>query len=302
MKWMMKISVTMLLPLFLLASSAAFGQDLPPGPTTVHRSTLPGITMEGEFEVINLILDFAPGAATPLHTHGGPGIVTVLDGELVFAAEGKPEQLAKAGDVYLDLPGTHHTAVNKSATTARVSYFVLLPKGATLTMVTGAGQGGELPPGPTTVYRATLPGITMPGEFEMINLILDFAPNAATPAHTHGGPGIVTVLDGELVFGVPGRPDQNAQPGGVFLDLPGTVHTAVNKTTRPARVSYAVLLPKGAGLTTAVQQPTTEQGGPVGMPRTGAPLMPTPFVLALILVLLGIGFVGLAHRAAARKR
>jgi quercetin dioxygenase-like cupin family protein len=179
------------------------GRNRAPHPHEVKkqkcRSTLPGITMPGEFELINLILDFAPDAATPLHTHGGPGIVTVLDGEMVFGVQGQ----------------------------------------------LGAAQTGELPPGPTTVHRATLPGLTMPGEFDVINLILDFAPGAATPAHTHGGPGIVTVLEGTLTFGVPGQPDQILGPGGVYADLPGTAHTAANKTALPARVSYAVLLPKG---------------------------------------------------------
>jgi quercetin dioxygenase-like cupin family protein len=124
---------------------AAQGADLPPGPKTVYRNSLPGLTLQGEFEMINLILEFAPGSATPLHSHGGPGIVTVIEGELVFAPEGKPEIVAKPGEVYLDLPGTHHTAVNKSAARAVVSYAVLLPKGGTLTTVTAATAQAPAP-------------------------------------------------------------------------------------------------------------------------------------------------------------
>ena len=52
MKRMLRIAGVLVLPLFFtLAANAAFGQDLPPGPTTVHHSTLSGITMPGEFGV-----------------------------------------------------------------------------------------------------------------------------------------------------------------------------------------------------------------------------------------------------------
>jgi quercetin dioxygenase-like cupin family protein len=315
MKRIMKVSLAALLPLLLLmangvASNMAFGQELPPGPKTIHRSSLPGQTIQGEFELINLVLDFAPGAATPPHTHGGPGIVTVLTEEIVFGMEGKPDMVSRPGEFYLDLPGMVHTAANKSSNPARVSYVVALPKGAALTTVVGGPPASELPPGPKPVSRTSLPGLTMQGEFELINLILEFAPGAATPAHTHGGPGIVTVLDGEVVFGVEGKPDLVARPGEAYPDLPGTVHTAANKSSAPARVSYMVALPKGAALTTvagaaqapaqqpqAGTEPTVQQSVAahegqvehIGMPRTGTPSLPLLFALPLVLAIVAIG-------------
>jgi quercetin dioxygenase-like cupin family protein len=318
MKRMMRVSFAALLSLLLLvANGAAFGQELPPGPKTIYRSSLPGQTIQGEFELLNLVLDFAPGAATPLHTHGGPGIVMVLDGEMVFGVEGKPDQVARPGEFYLDLPGNHHTAANKSANTARVSYTVLLPKGAALTTVNSGGQGGELPPGPKTVHRSSLPGQSVQGELELINLILEFAPGAATPAHTHGGPGIVTVIEGEMVFGVEGKPDQVIRPGEFYLDLPGTAHTAINRSSAPARVSYVVAVPKGAAVTTLVSgaqapapaqqpqtaaQPGTESGAPTGMPRTGAQHLPVVLFLILPLLVAGLGAGLRAVRIEGRTR
>lgn len=301
MKRMMRVSLAMLLPLLLLvANSAALGQELPPGPTTVYRTSLPAQAIEGEFELINLILDFEPGAATPPHTHGGPGMVTVLTEEIVFGMEGMPDLVARPGEVYHDLPGMVHTAANKSSTTSRVSYMVALPKGAALTTVVGVAQGADLPPGPKTVYRTSLPGLTMQGEFEMLNLILEFAPGAATPMHTHGGPGVVTVIEGELAFAAQGKPEVVAKPGEVYLDLPGTHHTAVNKSTAPARVSYAVLLPKGATLTTVDAAPAQ----PVGMPSTGHSDHNGALTLALIIAagLLLVGIAGRARFAARRQQ
>ena len=156
----------------------------------------------------------------------------------------------------------------------------------------------------------------MGGEFELVNLILDFEPGAATPPHTHGGPGIVTVLEGEIVFGVEGKSDQVAGTGGYYFDLPGTVHTAANKSSAPARVSFLIALPKGAALTTvmggaspapqAQQQATPEH---LGMPHTGAtadnaPLVPMIFLaaLAVTLTLLGAGLAGLARLSGAKRR
>jgi quercetin dioxygenase-like cupin family protein len=309
MNRIMRVSFAALLPLLLLmansvASNIAFGQELPPGPKTIYKSSLPGQTIQGEFELINLVLDFAPGAATPPHTHGGPGIVTVLTEEIVFGMEGKPDMVSRPGEFYLDLPGMVHTAANKIANPARVSYVVALPKGAALTTVVGGPPASELPPGPKPVSRTSLPGLTIQGEFELINLILEFAPGAATPAHTHGGPGIVTVLEGEVVFGVEGKPDLVAKPGEAYPDLPGTVHTAANKGSAPARVSYMVALPKGAALTTVVgaqapaqsqpaaQQPVVahpESAAHMGMPKTGVPFLPLLFALPLVLAILATG-------------
>jgi quercetin dioxygenase-like cupin family protein len=346
MKRIARVSLAALMPLLMLmasaaslpkATSTAFGQDLPPGPKAISRSSLPGLTLQGEFELLNIVLDFAPGSATPPHTHGGPGIATVLTEEIAFGMEGQPDHVARPGEFYLDLPGTIHTAANKtSSNPARVSYVVALPKGAAVTTVVGGPPSDQLPPGPKPVYRTSLPGLTMQGEFELINLILEFAPGAATPAHTHGGPGIVTVIEGEITFGMEGKPDHVAKPGDFYLDLPGAVHTAANKTSAPARVSYLVALPKGAALTTPVgatqapaqqapaapvapaapasaqaatapaqQQAAVEHVEHIGMPRTGI-LQVSPsallLVVALVLILLGLGSDGLARLSNARRK
>jgi glyoxylate utilization-related uncharacterized protein len=155
----------------------------------------------------------------------------------------------------------------------------------------------------------------MQGEFELINLILEFAPGATTPLHTHGGPGVVTVIEGEIVFGVEGKADQVARPGEFYPDLPGTAHTAANKASTPARVSYVVALPKGAALTTVVggtatpaqpqQLPANEH---LGMPHTGAAVDSTSLVpmiimavVALALALLGVALIGVSRLSGARR-
>jgi quercetin dioxygenase-like cupin family protein len=145
----------------------------------------------------------------------------------------------------------------------------------------------------------------MAGPFSMVNQIVDFPPNASTALHVHGGPGMATVLDGELVFRPEGKVNQPAKPGDVYLDVPGTPHRAVNEGSTPARLSFAVVVPQGAGVTTPLQQvsppaagPTPGPGpaepgaAPVGMPSTGSAegaggALPLLVVVGLLLVAAG---------------
>jgi quercetin dioxygenase-like cupin family protein len=209
--------------------------------------------------------------------------------------------VTRPGEFYLDMAGSVHTAANQTDRPARVSYVILLPKGAAVTTLMGGPSAGELPPGPKTISRSNWPGLAMAGEFELINLILEFGSGSSTPSHIHGGPGMATVLDGEMVFTTAGQPGQVIRPGQFYLDVAGSVHTATNQTASPARVSYVVVLPKGTPLTTVSGAPLAPAPAAPGMPRTGAPLVLLPLVV-LALGLLGVGFGTVAHVYRARKR
>ncbi len=278
-----------------LPNGLVYGQTTPAGPTVVSRVSLPSVTMAGEFDATNLILEFAPGATAASHTHGGPGVVIVLEGEITFRVEGKADQVAKVGEVFVDTPGVVHSATNEGSTPARASFMALLPKGATLTSPTGPAPPNA-PPGPKVLYRSTMPGLTMAGEFDANNLILEFAPGASAGAHTHGGPGVVIVLDGEITFRTEGKPDQVATAGYMFVDTPGVVHSATNEGSAPAKASFIAVIPKGAALTTpaggapAPAQPVAV-AAPAGMPSTGsntATLIPFA-LLAVVLLSLAVG-------------
>src|SRR3712207_1297619 len=184
MKRRMVLTLVAVLAL-VLPAAVALGQA-PPGPTQVYRTSMEVTGAPATFDLINLVLDFAPGARTPVHSHGGQGIVTVPEGEVIHRPEGGEARRVVAGDFFIETPGNPHTAGNESQANARVAFTLLLPKGAAVTMVEGeAGQNP--PPGPTTVYRtsfeATNPGAT----FDLVNLVLDFAPGVWTSLHSHGG-------------------------------------------------------------------------------------------------------------------
>src|SRR5687768_5298946 len=62
----------------------ATSNDLPPGPAKVYELKTAVQDPAAQFEVIQVVLDFAPGAWTPPHTHGGQTFNLVLDGELTL--------------------------------------------------------------------------------------------------------------------------------------------------------------------------------------------------------------------------
>lgn len=121
--------------MFLCISVAAAdekgGQAATPGPT-VASQTMSITVGGGEYDLIIRIMDFAAGAWTPTHIHGGNGLATVLSGEMTRREKGT-EKIFKAGESWTEPLGDVHAVGNAGAAPARVVAVFLLPKGAELT-------------------------------------------------------------------------------------------------------------------------------------------------------------------------
>jgi quercetin dioxygenase-like cupin family protein len=63
-------------------------------------------------EVVQVRVDFAPGAAFSMHTHPGEEIAYVLEGSLEYQLEGKPPITLKAGESLFIPAGAIHAARN----------------------------------------------------------------------------------------------------------------------------------------------------------------------------------------------
>ena len=270
---------------FTLVLPAAVARGQTPGPTLVYRTSMEVTGAPATFDLINLVVDFAPGARTPLHSHGGQGIVTVLEGEVIHRPEGGEERRVVAGESFLEIPGHSHTASNESQAKARVAFTAVLPKGAEVTTVHGDPDPNP-PPGPVLVYRTSFEAANPSATFDLVNLVVDFAPGAWTPLHFHGGHGMVTVLEGEVVHRPHGGEERRVVAGESFLEIPGHAHAAGNVSGARSRVMFSVLLPKGAELTTVLpdNQPAPQ---PAELPNTG--YHPRP--LAWLVFSLGAGLL-----------
>jgi quercetin dioxygenase-like cupin family protein len=63
-------------------------------------------------EVIQVLVEFAPGVSFPRHFHPGEEIVYVVEGSLEYAVEGKPPVTLEAGDVLFIPAGAVHAVRN----------------------------------------------------------------------------------------------------------------------------------------------------------------------------------------------
>jgi quercetin dioxygenase-like cupin family protein len=248
--------------------------------TLVAQSAMPLSVTAGNYTLVSVVLDFAPGAGISEHTHGGALLVTVLQGQATLREEGG-SQTYKPGEGWMEMPGHKHSAINDGAADDRVALVALLPKGAELTTLTPEGAKSPLPP-PTVVSQAAFP-LTLPAEdASLVSVILDFPPGTGIPLHVHGGPVLAQVLEGAMTLHDQGTATTYKQ-GEMWTEVPGHAHSAANEGSGNARVLVASLLPKGEDLQTLVNS------SPAGMPSTGAgPLLPPWWPVPMIALALGL--------------
>ena len=85
-----------------------------------HDLSIPGR------EVVQVRVDFDPGAAFGKHRHPGEEIIYVIEGSLEYEVEGKPPMTLKAGEVLFIPAGTIHAAKNVgSGNAAEIATYVV---------------------------------------------------------------------------------------------------------------------------------------------------------------------------------
>ena len=83
-------------------------------------------------EVIQVLVEFAPGVAFPKHSHPGEELVYVIEGLLEYALEGRPPVTLKAGDVLFIPAGTPHAVKNVGSGNAAELATYIVEKGKPL--------------------------------------------------------------------------------------------------------------------------------------------------------------------------
>ncbi len=250
-----------------------------------------------QFELIQVVSEFSPGAAVAFHSHGGPEFVTVIEGELTFRESGKAGVVVKAGETMTQLPSQVMDVSNTGSVRARTAVAFLLPAGAALTTL----QPGIVAPslGPKVLGRSSSQVTAPAASFDVVQLVFDFAPGAFGAVHKHGGPGQATVFEGTIT-GREGTQVTAYSAGQGFPELTDVVLSVGNLGTTPASMAVAFLLPAGAVLTTPVT------GAAPGAPSTGntesvqGAAWTSPAAL-LCLALMGITLLGGAAAVSVRR-
>lgn len=100
----------------LAAAAAVHAQTAPGGAASwpgIARTNLQrhDLSVAGR-EMIQVRVDFEPGAAAPAHRHPGEEIVNMLAGSLEYRVEGRPAVTLRAGDVLFIPSGAVHAVRN----------------------------------------------------------------------------------------------------------------------------------------------------------------------------------------------
>ena len=172
-----RILVMMLLPKGAQVTTVVDTATKMPGPTVTFKGSYPITPVAGEYDLVNNVLEFAPGAEVPLHYHGGPAVIVGMDGELTLRAGGH-EHTLKPGDLDTQAAGAQHVMQNMGAGSARALFGVLLPKGAKLTTLVEPQAVGMPSTGNSNMLNWLVPALA----FSLLCLVLGGIYRSRRPA------------------------------------------------------------------------------------------------------------------------
>jgi quercetin dioxygenase-like cupin family protein len=208
----------------------------PSGRKIVAESRYEVTDAAAQAELVQLVVDFPPGAWTSIHTHGGQAIDLVLDGELTLRQNGM-EQVYKSGQAWTESIGQVHAAGNTGSGQARLLTNFLLPKGAPQILVV---QESQLGPGIT--FEARFPLAPLPPNAEIVQQVVDLPPGWRAE-HSYAGLTASLIMAGEVTYQIGSQ--RKSYKSGDALMLPRNT-PVVEESNGQARVFMTYLVAKGA--------------------------------------------------------
>jgi quercetin dioxygenase-like cupin family protein len=100
----------------------------------VRQMMMQPLPMPGNRVAVMVVVEYAPGAASPPHWHPGPVFGYVLQGRVAIGIDQRPPVTYAEGDVWYEAPRhTHRVSRNASITEpAKLLAFLILEKGQPL--------------------------------------------------------------------------------------------------------------------------------------------------------------------------
>jgi len=256
---------------------------VPPAPTVIAQAESPITVEAGEYNLLGAYFALLPGEYVGQHSHRGPDLVIVLDGEVIEQEPGG-DRTIKAGEGWINQAGEMHAVTSSGATSAHIWASALLPVGDT----------------------SIMPSVQIPlnvkaGEYRLIGRGLDFAPGSGLPEQSHGGDALFYVLDGEITLLENGTSKQ-VKAFHSWTEVPGATYSVTNTGAKNARVAMSILLPQGAEETTFMSTPTPEATQEVVNSNVSTPtlvatqnvsnssFLPALIVVGLLLIVLAAGY------------
>jgi len=225
--------------MMLICTTAVHGQSdrsaaSRPEQTVIVESRFAVTNASAQAELVQLVVDFAPGAWTSFHTHGGQAINLVLEGEITLRQAGV-DRVHKAGQAWTDSTGILHAAGNTGTGQASLLTNFLLPEGAPQTT---AQHPSQLEP--TVLHEARFPLPPLPAETEIVQQVVDL-PSGWRLERKHDGFAANLVIDGEVTDKT--GPEQKTYRAGESWSTRGeAVAVEENSSIDTARVFTTYLL------------------------------------------------------------
>lgn len=93
------------------------------------------ISGDEQKEIVVIAVAIAPGGSSPVHTHPGDCVGTVVEGQIELRAVGKDPRQVAAGTAFANPRGTVHQFVNASDKPARLLTTLVVEKGKPRTLI-----------------------------------------------------------------------------------------------------------------------------------------------------------------------
>jgi quercetin dioxygenase-like cupin family protein len=221
----------------IVLMAALLAGNVPPPPAVIAQAQVPITVEAGDYILVGLSPILAPGERIGQHSHRGPDLIVVFEGEVIEQEPGG-DRTVKAGESWINQAGEVHAVTNGGDTKARLWATLLLPVGDTSVMP-----------------AAQMPLNVKAGEYSLIGRVLDFASGSGLPEQYHGGNALFYVMEGEITLLENGATKQ-VKAFKSWTEGPGAVYSVTNSSENNTRIAVSMLLPKGAEETTFVSTPT----------------------------------------------
>lgn len=232
---------------------ASFAQEsLPPNLNLTRRAQMKVEAPTPPFRMIHGVLEFEPGTRFPAHFHGGRGLYTMIDGS-VLLEDGQSEKKYSAGESYTQSTGEVLAASHMGAKESTMAVAFALSEGEELTTFAEAEKAGASRPAPEMIHDLASKPLTDSAPFSVIQMVLELEPGSQTPAHSHPGVSLATVLRGEVVLRRGGNDGETVTPRDGWVVASDEPITLSNTGERTARFVATYLLPEGEALATILE-------------------------------------------------
>ncbi len=102
----------------------SWGEEAHPPNKVLYHEPLPALPT-GAYKLGVWLSRWKPEEVTPLHFHHGPGVLCVIEGELMIRIPSQKDVLLKPGNCWQEVPRLTHSPSNPGRTDA-VAIFVLI--------------------------------------------------------------------------------------------------------------------------------------------------------------------------------